>query len=366
MPVHPQNPIRRPPQPGPSPILDGVNEPHPEPSPPTISSPQLSLADRTRRITQSVPQAVACRRTAAHIWGLHVLSLDTTEDDWPVELIAPGHLTIPGCVTHVTILPAADITEHKGVRLTTQERTALDCVRWLPRMEAVAALDQFVRRGVDLEALWHQSTSWHLRDTLSLADRGAGSPRESWLRVILVDGGLPRPTTQIRVPLADDRVAYLDLGWPEFQVAVEYDGQQHHTSSVDQLHDERRRAELRSLGWRIIIVRRDVFPGQIADLLHQVADTLIQQGWQPGTRQTTRILARIRAARRRRRLIGMGGACLSTDGHLERDISTTHAARSRTHRAPTTPRDRSTRRQIDGTASPRSPQDNRFASRPTR
>ncbi|MEU4229702.1 DUF559 domain-containing protein [Nonomuraea sp. NPDC026600] len=200
----------------------------------------------------------------------------------------------------MTTLPAADITEHKGVRLTTQERTALDCVRWLPRMEAVAALDQFLRRGVDLEALWHQSTSWHLRDTLSLADQGAGSPRESWLRVILVDGGLPRPTTQIRVPLADDRFAYLDLGWPDFRVAVEYDGQQHHTSSADQLHDERRRAELRSLGWRIIAVRRDVFPGQTADLLHQVADTLIQQGWQPGARQTVRILARIRAARRRR------------------------------------------------------------------
>ena len=102
------------------------------------------------------------------------------------------------------------------------------------------------------------------------------------------------------------RIAYLDLGRPEFQVAVEYDGQQYHTSSADLLHDERRRAELRSLGWRIIIVRRDVFPGQIADLLHQVADTLIQQGWQPGARQTTRILARISAARRRRRLPAAG------------------------------------------------------------
>ncbi|MEU7831130.1 hypothetical protein [Nonomuraea sp. NPDC049129] len=270
-----------------------------------------SLLERAQRITRLIPQAVACRRTAAHIWGLHVLSLDTTEDDWPVELIAPGHLAIPGCVTHVTTLPADDITEHKGVRLTTRERTALDCVRWLPRLEAVAALDQFLRHGVDLEALWHQSTSWHLRDTLSLADRGAGSPRESWLRVILVDGGLPRPTTQVRVSLSDDRFAYLDLGWPEFQVAVEYDGQRHHTSAADQLRDEQRRAELRALGWRVIVVRRDVIPGQTADLLHQAADTLIQQGWQPGARQTIRILSRIRSARRRRRLPDAGEAALA-------------------------------------------------------
>ncbi|WP_219467085.1 endonuclease domain-containing protein [Nonomuraea rhizosphaerae] len=264
--------------------------------------PQSSLLDRARRITRAIPQAVACRRTAAHVWGLHVLSLNTAEDDWPVELIAPGHLAVPGCVTHVTSLPAADVTEHDGIRLTTRERTALDCARRLPRLEAVAALDQFLRRGVDLEALWHQCPSWHIRDLLSLADAGAGSPRESWLRVILVDGGIPRPATQIRVPLADGHHAYLDLGWPDFQVAVEYDGQQHHTAEADQLRDERRRTELRGLGWRIIVVRRDVFPGQTAELLHNVADLLIQQGWQPGTKQTIRILSRIRAARRRRRL----------------------------------------------------------------
>ncbi|WP_425569396.1 DUF559 domain-containing protein [Nonomuraea salmonea] len=163
------------------------------------------------------------------------------------------------------------------------ERTALDCARWLPRTEAVAILDRFARRGVDLEALWHRPlNSWRLRDTLSLADRGAASPRESWLRVILVDGGLPRPTTQIKVQLSEDRSAYLDLGWEEYKVAVEYDGREHHTSPADQQHDTDRREELRRRGWRVIAVRRDVIPAQIADLLHQVANTLIEQGWQPG------------------------------------------------------------------------------------
>jgi hypothetical protein len=265
-------------------ILDGVNEP--------------SLLERARQVTRMVPQAVVCRQTAARIWGLHLLG--DSEADRPVELIAPSYLALPGCVTHVMIVSAEDFTEHKGIRLTTRERTALDCARWLPRPEAVAVLDQFLRRGVDLEALWHRPISWNVRDMLSLADGGAASPRESWLRVILVDGGLPRPATQIRVPLGDERFAYLDLGWPDFKVAVEYDGQKHHTAIVDQRYDEERRKELRALGWRVIVVRRDTIPGHTADLLHQVADTLIQQGWQPGARQTTRILARIRAARRRR------------------------------------------------------------------
>ncbi|SET31154.1 DUF559 domain-containing protein [Nonomuraea wenchangensis] len=270
---------------------------HPHEAPPRPA--EDPLIDRTRQITRSIPQATACRRTAAHIWDLDVLP-SHTGDDWPVELIAPGHLTIPGCVTYLAPLPEADITTHKGVRLTTMERTALDCARYLPRMEAVAILDRFARKGLDLEALWHRPlNSWQLRDTLSLADRGAASPRESWLRVILIEGGLPRPSTQIRVDLGDDHHAYLDLGWEAYKVAVEYDGQEHHTSPADRQRDTDRREELRRRGWRVIAVRRDVIPGQIADLLHHVANALIERGWRPGPETTTRILRNIRAARRR-------------------------------------------------------------------
>ncbi len=271
---------------------------HPHETPPSSTGPRPpSLTQRAGRITRAVPQVVACRQTAAHIWGLQVLP--APEADWPVELTAPRHLVIPGCVTYLASLPDEDITEHNGVRITTMERTALDCARCLPRMEAVAIVDQFARKGVNLEALWHRPlNSWRLRDTLSLADRGAASPRESWLRVLLVDGGLPRPTTQIRVALAEDRFAYLDMGWEEFKVAVEYDGRQHHTSAADQQRDTDRREELRRRGWRVIAVRRDVIPGQIADLLHHVADALIERGWRPGPHGTNRILSRIRAARR--------------------------------------------------------------------
>ncbi|MEU8320237.1 DUF559 domain-containing protein [Nonomuraea sp. NPDC048881] len=257
----------------------------------------LSLLGRAERITRSCRQAVVCRQTAAHVWGLSVLSVP--EADWPVEVIAPAHLAIPGCVTYVGQPPADDVTDHRGVRLTTMARTALDCARSLPRREAVAALDQFARRGVDMEALWRRPlNSWRLRDTLSLADCGAASPRESWLRVVLVDGGLPRPTTQLAVPLGGGRHAYLDLGWEPYRVGVEYDGQEHHTSPADRRRDAARREELRRLGWRVIAVRRDVIPGQIAGLLRHVADALIERGWQPGPEGTVRVLRQIRAARR--------------------------------------------------------------------
>ncbi|MEV4162351.1 hypothetical protein [Nonomuraea dietziae] len=258
-----------------------------------------SLLDRARLFTAAIPGAIACLRTAAHVWGLNALS--ESEDGWPVELAVPHPVEVPGCAVHVTALPSADMTRHRSVRVTTPERTAFDCARRLPRPEGVAIVDQFLRRGVHHDRLLSRATgSRGLRETLAMADRGAASPRESWLRVILVEGGLPRPATQIRVDLPGGRLAYLDLGWPAFLLAVEYDGHQHHTSAADRRRDLGRRAALRAAGWRVIPVRRDVIPGRGADVVEQVANALIECGWQPTSGQVTRILGRLRAARRRR------------------------------------------------------------------
>ncbi|MFD2349125.1 hypothetical protein ACFSTC_06615 [Nonomuraea ferruginea] len=179
-------------------------------------------------------------------------------------------------------------------------RTAFDCAHWLPRAEAVVVLDQFLRRGVDLGPLWHRTLSGRARDVLTLADRRAASPRESLLRMMLADCGLPRPAPQLRVTLPGGRHACLDLGWEAYKVAVEYDGREHHTTPADRRHDESRREELRGLGWRIVVAGPDVIPGRAADLLEAVANALIEGGWQPGPEGMVRILARIRATRRPR------------------------------------------------------------------
>ena len=267
-----------------------------------VNTPALPLVDRARCVTRCVPQAVACRRTAAHVWGLDPLASAIPAADRPVEIMVPAELAIPGCLVHVMPVPSGDVTEHAGVRLTTPDRTAFDCARWLPRLEAVTVVDQFLRRGVDLDGLLHRpTTSRRARDVLALADRRAASPRESWLRVILIDGGLPRPTAQIRVPLPGDRNAYLDLGWEPYKVAVEYDGRAHHAGPADQRRDDLRRQELNRLGWRVIAVGRDIIPARTADFLEYVANALMERGWQPGPDGMIRILTHIRAARRRSR-----------------------------------------------------------------
>ena len=90
---------------------------------------------------------------------------------------------------------------------------------------------------------------------LDLVDEGAQSPKESWLRVLLIEAGFPRPQTQIPILAPDGYPRYfLDLGWPELKIAVEYDGEQHRTDRVQYRGDVTRSEYIEHLGWRRIRV----------------------------------------------------------------------------------------------------------------
>lgn len=86
-----------------------------------------------------------------------------------------------------------------------------------------------------------------LERVLNLFDPGGQSPKETWLRLMLIDAGFPRPQTQIPVPGPDGYPRYfLDMGWEELMLAVEYEGVQH----ADQLGYDITRADyITRAGW---------------------------------------------------------------------------------------------------------------------
>lgn len=98
-----------------------------------------------------------------------------------------------------------EITVVDGMAVTTPARTALDLARRHPRGVAVAAIDALVQatelKMADVELLVDRYRGRHdikaARAALALVDGGAQSPKESWLRVLLIDAGFPRPQTQI-------------------------------------------------------------------------------------------------------------------------------------------------------------------------
>ena len=158
-----------------------------------------------------------------------------------------------------------------GVRVTTPLRTALDLGCHLRRREALAALDQFMRHhDLDSEQLRRESVRFfrrrgvvQLRRLIPLADPRAESPRESWTRLEIIDAGLPCPEPQYWIEIDGVPTYRLDLAYPRLRVAVEYDGDEFHQRTEDQMrHDAERREWLERHGWTVIVVRNGDFSGR--------------------------------------------------------------------------------------------------------
>jgi hypothetical protein len=103
-----------------------------------------------------------------------------------------------------------------------------------------------------------------LRELLPLIDGGAAAPRESRIRLDLWDNGFPQPETQIPVALGGTHpVAFLDLGWPEYRVAVDCDADAAKVRMLD------------ALGWLVVPVASEDEPGR---WLAAVEDALAGRG----------------------------------------------------------------------------------------
>lgn len=73
-------------------------------------------------------------------------------------------------------------------------------------------------------------------------------------------------------------VARLDMGWPEYQVAVEFDGAQHWTDARQRSRDIDRIAELDQLSWIVIRVSAEMLRARPHVILRRVRQALIQRG----------------------------------------------------------------------------------------
>ncbi|MGF2943739.1 DUF559 domain-containing protein [Mycobacterium sp. Lab-001] len=190
----------------------------------------------------------------------------------PFEILHTNRNPLPGLRVHSVRIDADEVAVLDGVPVTTPARTALDLGCWYPTGESVAAIDDLMRatdlKAIDIEALAQRYRGRRgidsARKAVSLADAGAQSPKETWLRLLLVNAGLPRPQTQIAVhDEFGDVVAYLDMGWEEIKVAVEYDGEQHRRERRQYNWDIRRREFLDGLGWIVIRVIAGDRPAEI-------------------------------------------------------------------------------------------------------
>ncbi|MFC5381713.1 DUF559 domain-containing protein [Aquipuribacter nitratireducens] len=135
---------------------------------------------------------------------------------------APGHEGLARLVAVADVLLRSDAARHVVVRLLEARRGG---------------------RGTDVAAR-----------ALTLVDTRAESPRESWLRVLLVLEGLAPEAVQHTVTDRRGRfVARVDLAYPSRRVVVEYDGD-HHRDRRQWQADLGRRERLEAAGWRVVVL----------------------------------------------------------------------------------------------------------------
>ncbi|SCL48900.1 hypothetical protein GA0070604_1799 [Micromonospora eburnea] len=200
---------------------------------------------------------------------------------------APGQRgPMSGLRVHRAEVDPGDVVERAGILVTSPARTCWDLARWLDVIEAVVLIDGLLARGLtDVTALREYALAragrrgWRsLLRAVDLADAGAESPQESRTRVRLVRAGLPRPETQWVVSQQGRFIARLDLAWPEFRVAVEYDGLWH--DDPEQFHRDRQRLN-RLLGaeWIVLHVTAKRFRHDFDGILTEVRAALRARGW---------------------------------------------------------------------------------------
>jgi hypothetical protein len=193
-------------------------------------------------------------------------------DNFPIELIHANNRSPQGVLTRRCVLIGGETQLLDGCAVTTPERTAFDIGRGGAVHSAVVRLDALARAtGFKVDDVLrivgeHRGSPGlrRLEAALDLVDPGAQSPRESYLRLLLIDAGLPRPRTQIPVLGADGiPFAYLDMGWEDSMVAVEYDGDQHRTDRRQYVKDIRRLETLERMGWIVVRVVAEDRPAAV-------------------------------------------------------------------------------------------------------
>jgi hypothetical protein len=180
------------------------------------------------------------------------------DDAAPAEILYGNRRPPRGISTWSDQVAEDEIETVRGMAVTTPARTALDLACHRPLDVAVAEIDALARAArlkvADVELLAERHRGRRgirgARVALDLVDPGAESPRETWLRLLLIRAGFPRPETQI--PVYDEYgqlVAELDMGWRAAMVGVDYEGE-HHWKNVRQIERDIRRSEdIAQQGW---------------------------------------------------------------------------------------------------------------------
>ena len=111
------------------------------------------------------------------------------------------------------------------------------------------------------------------RAAVDLIRVGADSAPETFLRLAMMDAGLPEPELQVQIVPGDSYSPAADLGYRRQRIAIQYDGG-HHLTREQQSRDNRRDAAFHFAGWRYFKFNADDLANEFRRAVAQVRTAL--------------------------------------------------------------------------------------------
>ncbi|MDZ8274394.1 hypothetical protein R2Q81_00385 [Microbacterium aquimaris] len=186
--------------------------------------------------------------------------------------------------------PAVRLTGD-GLRVEHPVRAWRQCATRWSLDDLIAAADAIAAdpvSGASLDALRDEiavmgdTRGGLLARALVEARDGVRSPRETRMRLLLTRAGLPEP--RINWVLRDRAgvfIAELDLAYPRWRVAPEYDGRVHADDPVQFARDADRWEAIRRAGWHHVRCLNHHVRGRGDTAVALVARALVEAGWHP-------------------------------------------------------------------------------------
>lgn len=254
----------------------GAGQPVPTARPSTRGAhpdPRLELPANRRRLALAQVASVAAtsargeepvftHTTAALLWGLPLWRVPAAVHVYARH--SRGRDASRLKTAHVVALEPHDVVRHRGVLVTSLERTMLDVARTEPVTDALVVADACLRHGADGDAVRELAAGHRgrrgiarAREVLGLADGGAESPWESFTRLHVLAAGLPGPRLQIEVSTSRGNYR-ADMGWDAWRQLIEFDGKVKYRELANGdpdavlMAEKRRQDALVESGWKIL------------------------------------------------------------------------------------------------------------------
>lgn len=259
-----------------------------------------SHADEVRTLarayaTRMRPVEFFSHHTAAVLWGAPI----TVSAPTPIDVGVFRGTGLPrgrGVRGHIADRRTTTTTVHDGLRVATPA-SVWASLGTMSIDELVVIGDYFCRRWrqgflrpnvgssplstrAKLEAAigaGRRVGAAHLREAFGLIREDSWSPRESLCRIILVRAGLPEPLLNVDVDGPQGFLACVDMVYPQYRVAIEYQGQVH---GARYAKDVERIEALRAAGWIVIQVTSALLR-RPEELAARVRAALMSRGWMP-------------------------------------------------------------------------------------